>query len=73
MLYVRGSTGTALVQVRHDLVNDTLVCTVLNDSSTVTIDRSTNATLVAGVHALEVKIGSLVGAPAIVSDLPEIL
>jgi hypothetical protein len=72
MLYVRGQTGTALVRIARNKATGGLACTFLNDGSIVQIDKTTDATFLAGTKALEAKIAQLCGPPTIVADISEL-
>ena len=73
MLYVRGQSGQAAIRIRFERETDSLVCTVLNDQSKVVIDRSTDATFLAGLRALDARVVALVGQPTILSDIVELV
>ena len=73
MLYVRGPLGQCAIRFQYRVQADIIVCTVLNDLSTVSIDRSTNALFLTGLKALDNKIVAVVGQPTLMTAIPELV
>jgi len=73
VIFALGPNGIALVRVAHDRAADTLVCTLLNSGAQQTIQRDTDANLVAGLKLLASAIAAVTGPPSIVTDLSELL
>jgi hypothetical protein len=73
MLYIRGPLGQCAVRFEYRVTTDIIICTVLNDLSTISIDRSTNALFLTGLKALDNKIVAVVGQPSLMSDIPDLV
>jgi len=61
-----------MVRIDLDKATDTFRCLFVNNGTLQLIPRSPDSAFLAGLTALEAKIGAVTGAPAIVSSIPEL-
>jgi hypothetical protein len=72
MIIVRGANGTAAIRVLQVRQFNRTEFRILNNGTKVTMDRSTDATVMAGLQALIAAVVPVTGPPTLISDLPEI-